>query len=251
MLAALEALLDRWRGASDPDPELQAWIDETYAWAVRELGADGASALVEPTDRFFPDRARNPEEAARLTFAQVKAHAGMESWECELVAQPADPDPRVQPHLALQGAPSSPAGTYRGRRGDAATITYDPELVRDPEALVATFAHELAHFRMSRVRSRPPGGAEHEEPATDLVAVFLGFGVFVANSAFSFRQYTDTGSQGWQARRQGYLGERELTYALARFCHHRGTPTTTATRHLDPHLRPLLRRALRRLRAGR
>jgi len=53
------------------------------------------------------------------------------------------------------------------------------------------------------------------EPLTDLLTVFLGFGVFTANAAFRIEQHQDGRSQGWSARRQGYLSEEEFGYALA------------------------------------
>ena len=46
------------------------------------------------------------------------------------------------------------------------------------------------------------------EPMNDLLTVFLGFGIFTANSAFHFKQYTTDRAQGWSAGRSGYLFER-------------------------------------------
>jgi hypothetical protein len=85
---------------------------------------------------------------------------------------------------------------------------------------IGPLAHELAHYVSLAIREPPPGGDEFREHATDLIAVYLGFGVFLLNSAFKFRQYTDTatGTQGWSVRRLGYLAPRELAYALAIFC---------------------------------
>jgi hypothetical protein len=59
------------------------------------------------------------------------------------------------------------------------------------------------------------------EPLNDLLTVFLGFGVFTANAAFRFEQHQDGRSQGWSARRLGYLSEEQFGYALARFAYER------------------------------
>ena len=71
--------------------------------------------------------------------------------------------------------------------------------------MVATFAHELSHYLTATAPEPPPGGWDNWEFATDICASFLGFGIFVANSAFSFNQYTEVDSQGWQSSRGGYL----------------------------------------------
>jgi len=126
-------------------------------------------------------------------------------------------------------------------------ITYDVRLAGDPMALVATFAHELAHYLCSTFHGEPPGGKEMDEPATDLTAVFIGFGVFLANSAFTFQQYSSATRTGWRARTQGYLPELQLLNAMAIFCSLSGAPWRDALPHLDAHLRPLLKRLVKEL----
>jgi hypothetical protein len=111
--------------------------------------------------------------------------------------------------------------------------------------LVATLAHELAHYRLAGVPTEPPGGADALEFATDLTTVYLGFGLFGANSAFNFRQYQDVMSQGWEAARQGYLSEREWVFALAVYLELRQQSSTEAKSFLKPHLYSDLRKAQR------
>lgn len=86
---------------------------------------------------------------------------------------------------------------------------------------VATLAHELGHILLLR-----PGlvGRDEQdmEPLTDLLTVYLGLGVLTANAVFQFKQFSNDQTQGWSARRQGYLPEVTLGYALARFAHERG-----------------------------
>lgn len=87
--------------------------------------------------------------------------------------------------------------------------------MEDPVALVATLAHELGHVILLR-----PVLVDRDDPdmeqLNDLLTVFLGFGIFTANSAFRFEQHSDNTSQGWSASRLGYLSEEELGYALSR-----------------------------------
>ena len=132
----------------------------------------------------------------------------------------------------------------------AAEITYDPRLVNDPWAFVATLAHELSHYYLDNYRAMPPGGPYKMEPTTDLGAVYLGFGLFAANTAFRFTQHQDFQSQGWQYQRLGYLKEREWVFALAIFLGLREIGVAAVVEYLKPHMQRQLKRTLRYLAAN-
>jgi hypothetical protein len=107
-------------------------------------------------------------------------------------------------------------------------IHYDPSRLQ-PEWLVAGFAHELARFLVETFDEPPPGGTPLYEPAIDLATVFIGFGVFMANSAAETARWS--------------LNESELVHALALFCLlHRIEPAALDS-HLNPHVRKYLRLA--------
>ena len=177
----------------------------------------------------------------------------MEDWPCRLVAQEAGPDPVVGEGQLLQGLGARPAGTFAvegietdgGAADHVVTITYDPRLLSDPTSLVATFAHELSHYLMATAPNLPPGGHELMEHATDLTAVYLGFGIFLANSSFRFVQFGDAFAAGWSTHRQGYMTERELVFALAIFAALLEVPVDQVTEHLKPDLAKLYRKAAR------
>ena len=97
-------------------------------------------------------------------------------------------------------------------------------------------------------RKTPPGGEGFWEPATDLVAIFLGFGIFLTNSAFSFQQFTGIGTQGWSAQTLGYLSQHENAYALALFCQLKAIDTQLAKRHLKRPLQPFFKKAIKETR---
>jgi hypothetical protein len=144
----------------------------------------------------------------------------MQNWPCQLVCQEPDLNPLIDPITVLQNAPKSPGGTFSTSNKPEATveITYNPKLLKTPQALVAVLAHELAHYLGHKATTPPPGGEKNWEYATDLLAVFMGFGLFLANSAVSFRQYSGVGTHGWSSGTLGYLSEFELVYCLAVFC---------------------------------
>lgn len=222
---------------------------ESFRWLMKHFGGHDfyyKTVLVEPTREFFPAEVSNPEEAAIETFNQVKKFAGMEQWPCELIEQDPDIDVKVSPLTIVQGAPTTPLGTFSAQN-ETVKITYNPTLTINPPQLVATFAHEIAHYLTATATDEPPGGWDNWEFVTDLAAVFLGFGIFLSNSAFSFQQFTDIDSQGWSYQRSGYLSESELVYALAIFCVLKEIDPEKALKHLKPSLKKLLRRSFKEL----
>jgi hypothetical protein len=114
-------------------------------------------------------------------------------------------------------------------------------------SLVATFAHELSHYLLACAKNDPPGGPEAEEHATDIGAVFMGFGIFLCNAAFQFEGFSEGLSEGWRVSRQGYLNESELSYALAIFMCLLETPFKLARPHLDTNPRTFLKKAIKHL----
>ena len=84
---------------------------------------------------------------------------------------------------------------------------------------------------------------------TDLAAVYLGFGVFLANTRFEFEATSDGTMQGWRWQNSGYLPEADLIYALALFLRAKELHEDPACEALKPHLAKLLKRAMLELRA--
>ena len=175
----------------------------------------------------------------------------MAEWPCELRAGAGERPAHVGTGLLLrhEGA-TPPCGTFAvddGEGGQRVVITYNPSLADDTGALIATFAHELGHYLMSNASTAPPGGWELHELHTDLAAVYLGFGIFLANSARSFAQFQSAGEMGWSSRSQGYLSEGALVTATAVFQRLAGRDPLAAAPFLKPYLESDLRRVVKAL----
>jgi len=225
-------VLKLFRARLPIDDDEFEWLVACFAWLNGEFGDMERlrrTALVLPDSAFFPPSVLDGHARAEELFDQVKALCGMRDWDCDLEPGEASREFRVTTGHALRHHSSPPAGTF-GYRSGRYFITYNPALIARPHKLVATFAHELAHFLMHSAQTRPPGGPELEEHATDLAAVFLGFGLFMANSSRDFRQFNDFGESGWESSRVGYLSELALVTALALFARLTGADAKPAER---------------------
>ena len=140
----------------------------------------------------------------RRLFRRIRDHAGMADWPCTVEVE------SDAPREVAAAAAGIRVFTYR--RGGL-----------EPVSLIAGFASNLARYLIETFDEAAPGGDAGREPAGELAAVFMGFGVFMANSA----------------ARQGHhrLSEGELAHALALFCLLRELPPESVDPHLNPHLR--------------
>jgi hypothetical protein len=205
-----------------PSEEFIGWAFQSYRWLLECFGGFSAfreTLIVLPTHEHFPINRGDGHEFAVQVFDLVRAHARMQEWPCRLQTHedPLDVS-EILAGMPHHGAPveGAAAGTFSvdpERR--EYVITYSVKQLLSAQSLIATFAHELAHALLSTAPTEQPGGEEAFEPVTDLGAVFLGFGVFLANSSFQFEQFQQGAMIGWGASGMGYLDEAQLSYALA------------------------------------
>ncbi|MBW9275268.1 MAG: hypothetical protein K1563_16425 [Candidatus Thiodiazotropha sp. (ex. Lucinisca nassula)] len=226
---------------------------ECFKWLLTHFGGDDfykGIELVLPTEEYFPAVVDSSESAAQTTFNQVKMFAGLEKWPVKLEEQEEDPNIHIGDTLIVQNVDPNPLGTFSSNVNDEIKITYNPKIVSDPQQMVATFAHELSHYLTGTAHEPPPGGWENWEFATDIGATFLGFGIFMANSAFSFRQYSSGGISGWQTSGSGYLSEAEHSYSLAVFLRLKEIPPEKAIPYCDRSINAYVKQALKEIDSG-
>lgn len=226
------------------------WLFEAYAWALRSFGSDifhEDTILVTPTDRHFPARANSAEEMASTAFGRVMAYAGMQNWPCELVQLAPGANPVVTPSIAIRHAPRGPAAIV-SVTGETKSlpIAFDPQHIRKPHVLIAIFAQQLAYHLGRAAGEGPPGGEELRGPAADLLAIFMGFGLFLANSALTVCRGGCSGC-GTSVQSLGYLTEDEFAYALAIFCALKNIRNEEVEPHLKKTLRPFYRMAVKEI----
>ncbi|WP_443747860.1 hypothetical protein [Asticcacaulis solisilvae] len=236
------------------EPETAQWHVRNFCWLLRNLRHTPMfenTQLILPRPGFFTADDAEGHARGQAIFAQVKAHAGMAEWPVRLVS-----DVKVyEPHGDLVQATTrnTPLGLFMRDHAGGVEIAYAPRLLKDFPGLISTFAHELAHYVVHSIEDTLPCDPAEEEFLTDQTACFLGFGVFLANGAFQFEQWRDSGAgtQGWQTRRSGYLSERDLVFDLALFLAAKGLPASEAAQCLKPHLADLLKVAMKDVEAYR
>jgi hypothetical protein len=227
------------------DPETLDWQLECFEWLVSEFGADisiTSRQLVLPQPGFFTTDGEKGHALAERLFASVKAYAGMSDWPVRLVADL--PVPQYQAGFYQPQPLKHAVGTFSLQADNMVEITYQPHLLASPQQLIATFAHELAHYVLSTATTKPPCADDEGEFLTDITAVYLGFGVFMANNVLNFNSIHDLGGggSGWSYARTGYLPENDLVHATAIFLKLSGESFDEAANSLKPGLARTLRR---------
>lgn len=228
------------------DADEFAWLIACFSWLYRQLddcdpakliGVLGTATVFEGVDGTLTGHA-----LAEALFARVKNLCGMANWPCELVQGEARLPTSIQPGFALKHDRQPPLGLFKIGEGHV-TIAYNPDLLATPHRLVATFAHELAHYLLA-AKGAPPGGEALMEHATDCAAVYLGFGPFMANAAFNFHQFAAVDESGWEVQASGYLSEAALVTATALSTCLGGGAREPVEAMLKSHLRRPYRKAL-------
>ena len=232
------------------DADTAQWHIDNFAWLVATFGGNAAfaeSVLVLPKPGFFPTDGQEGHVRALHILERVKYYCGMKDWPVDLVPDHNPAADRSSPFsVAMPVHGKHAQGTF-SVAGNAVQISYVPALLAHPERLIATFAHELAHYLLATAPTSPPCEDDEHEILTDLTAAYLGFGVFMANSVFEFEAIQDGPMQGWRYGRSGYLPEQDLVFATALFIAVKKLDPSPAYQCLKPHLAQQLKRALRDL----
>ncbi len=202
--------------------EQKQWADESFLRLASLLGAERmlSAIVILPNEQHFPDRYDQSEASLFALFGRVASAMQVDPTEVDLTLFTSEDE--LTRHLVpfSSGTNSGAGGLYFHDPDARPRISVHEKKLRDPTALVAVLAHEIGHIILLR-----PGLVARDEldmePLNDLLTVFLGLGVFTANSAFQFKQFTGNRTQGWSTQRLGYLSEEMFAYALARFAYER------------------------------
>jgi len=225
------------------------WMFDSFAWALRNFDARiffDETILVTPSNEHFPGRESSAEGMTGLIFDRVRLYASMRHWPCQLVDEDAA-ESLPPPALPVEGLARATKGAMPVTVDEVQRlpVIYRTDQLRDPEVMIAHFAHTLAHYLGTTANEPPPGGEENWLHVTELLAVFMGFGVAMADSANTAKIRSCSSCSGPAVERENYLSQFDVTYALAIFCCLKDIPTREAVKHLKSSLRPFFKKAVK------
>lgn len=232
------------------DESQTQWLFDSFAWSLENFDANyffQHTVLVEPTNQFFPGRVDSQQGMAQLIFEQVKGYAGTTHWPTQVVDQSvcAIPNaPQIEIKGALRGSDGIVDETIPAEL--SLQIPYNPQQISNPEGMIASFAHTQAHYMGQMAKQPPPGGTEYWPHVTELLAIYLGFGLMFANSAYTFKG-SCASCYNPNANRDAYLTEQQSVYALAIFSVLKEIPNSTITPHLKGYLRSFYKKAVKEI----
>jgi hypothetical protein len=231
----------------------QIWIETSMHWFIEQFGKDAVSSEVAlPTPELLPTPYTGTVEQVATLLGRAATAMGVEASELDLEFFGHGRQAAVR-HSDTTRA----VGHYRVRNGRP-VIALDTGEISDPKVLTAVIAHELGHVRLLGEGRITHARGDHER-LTDLLTVFLGFGVFTTNASLNYARAT----RGWTVQprgdlderrlnaarndgytRLGYLSEAEFGYGLACYAWLRRERDPTWATYLDPGPRTHLHQGL-------
>lgn len=239
-----------FRAKPPVDADEWEWQLAAFKWLEREYPDLVAHRiLATPHGEAFPDpTCAGPDRGVEL-FNQVKSIVGIADWPTQLIPVSAPKAGVAVNAVAAIQSEGGACGMFRLQQTPdglwIGEISYTTEQLSNEQSLVATFAHEAAHYLLAFAQNPRPGGDDIEELLTDLTAVWLGFGTFLGNHARYGHHTSDAGGTWYVSGSRGYLGERSLMTALAISEILAGRDPLAAEPYLKPYLVHDLRLAAR------
>ena len=220
------------------DVPTKTWIENRFQWLTDELGLERLQRgrTVLPTKEFLPLRYEFTAEGIAELMVLVARYMDVEPSRLDLCFYE-DDSPQ------FWGAPSSrTAGIYTSS-GDRFEIWLEVNTLRDPAHVVATLAHEIGHVILLGQNRLSPDQEDQEE-ITDLLTVFLGLGIFTANSVIGEVNWRFGTSYAWSISKRGYLTMEMFGYAMALYTLARREPRPKWAKHLRLDVRTALKRGV-------
>lgn len=223
------------------EPEVREWIDRRWDWLGRAFGVERMleSRLVLPRPEFFPRSSRDHPDYLQATLESVCSYMGVDPRSIHL---------NVYQEMNLvdrRGRPLGSAGLYQ-KVNETYEIWIEVRTLDYIHTIVSTIAHELGHVLLLG-EGRISSDEEDHEHLTDLLTVFLGLGVFSANTVIREENWTSDGANFTITSRSGYLTMPMYAYALALYARDRGETRPAWTRELRPDVRSPFKQSLRYL----
>ncbi len=214
----------------------QRWLDQRVAWILKEFGLEHINRLecMLPTSARLAEYRGGTDEEVIEYFKKITVDLGLDPENISFT---------IEDRLETdEGKPA--LGLYSELEGGRFMIAMEASQLSDPCELAATLAHELCHVHLlghGRIDSETP---DHE-PLTDLLCVFMGYGIISANSVIHDRTEGLGAYQERHSGRQGYMSMSMFGYALALLASLRNEEGHNWRRHMRADVRDAFQHSLR------
>ena len=221
------------------DEPAKRWIEKRFSWLTDELGMDRllTGRTVLPTKEFLPLTYKCTERGLHDLMCRVASFMDVDPSKLTLGFYE-DGTPQ------FEGATNSRTAGLYAKAGKKFNILLEVNSLDDPAAVIATLSHEIGHVVLLGQGRVTPADTDHEQ-LTDLLVVFMGLGIFAANTAVYESNWRDGQWSGWSVGRRGYLSMDMYGYAMSLYTLARNDPTPPWVAHLRPDMRAALRRGVR------
>ena len=220
-----------------PVPDLQRlWIESRFQWLTDQFTAARLAdwPLILPTTDFFADSYDGGEEEIYELMVRVAKYMSVDPSHLQLKFYDDTCPPLNRMWTAELCAESD--GPYE--------VWLEVSGLDEPLGVVAALAHEIGHVLLIGQERISPDERDHESLA-DLLTVFMGLGIFTANSALHETSWSNGQFYGYSIRRKGFITMDMFGYAFALYALARDEPSPEWAAHLRPDVRGALKRALR------
>lgn len=232
------------------DYETRKFFEHNLLWLIQEFPEPKIEdrKILLPTDEDFPIKWNNSKENVNDAFTIICENMQVDSSEIEITFfDNADKEINMGSSVIfMESDPEDPehAGVFHHEKVNGKyQISIDRALLKQPDALIATLAHELAHVKLLVEKQLEV----NDELLTDFTTVFFGCGIFCANAAFQYFQEVDR----WGYNNFGYLKVDEWGYALALFAFKRNESSPEWKRHLSKSVEKEFEKSLEYMRNNR
>lgn len=199
--------------------ETRIWIENSLIWLINQFGDEKLinKKTLTPEKTFFPI---NFDGSKNVVFTLLPILCKQMEIEVDNIQI----DFYNEKYIELNRGSHQPiftqqfkdqnysSGLYFGKSKDEKyLIGLEEALLNEPDKLISTIAHELAHVKIAGENRLQNA----DERLIDLVTVFFGIGIFNANSAVIFYKSSDR----WGYSKQGYFTQQEWGYSLALYAY--------------------------------
>lgn len=201
----------------------KVWTDRRMNWLVEQFGIERMlrAEVILPTPDYFPDPYEGTHSDVRRILDRLCEYMQIDPTDIDL-------------EFFTERQHADAVGLYTA--GERLTVSVLETQLADPEALVATLVHELAHVLLLGGGLLSPDVDDHEF-VTDLLPVFLGLGIFLANAVLRESWATNGRMYWWGMSKQGYLTARYFGYAFGLFAWRREEHDPRWKQYLRPDVR--------------